>query len=129
MKRVATFAVALAFGLSVAATTFAAEKGHQESKPRHGGVVVEVNEIDYELVARDGTYLIHVSDHGKPVSTKGWSGNISTVGGEKASAELAPSGENLLEVKGAIKAKPGTRLLATIQAPGKKPLQVRFTAK
>lgn len=129
MKQGVSFVAAAILAVSISAPTFAADKGHQESKPRHGGVVVEVNEIDYELVARDGSFVIHVSDHGKPVSTKGWSGNIATVGGEKSSAELVPAGENLLEVKGAMKAKTGTRLLATIQAPGKKPLQVRFTAK
>lgn len=107
----------------------AAADKHEESKPRHGGVVTEVNEVDYELVARGGNLVIHVSDHGKPVSTKGWSGKIATVGGDKASAELAPSGENLMQSKGPLQVKPGSRLLATIQAPGKKPIQVRFTAK
>ena len=127
MKQAASLVLSIALAVSISAAS-AADK-HEESKPRHGGVVVEVNEVDYELVGRDGTFVIHVSDHGKPVSTKGWSGNISTLGGDKASAELAPSGENLLEVKGTMKVKPGTRLLATIQAPGKKPLQIRFTTK
>lgn len=102
---------------------------HEESKPRHGGVVTEVNEVDYELVMRHGNVVIHVSDHGKPVRTKGWSGTIATVGGEKASAELVPAGDNQLQAKGTLPIKPGSRLLATIQPPGKKPLQVRFTAK
>jgi len=62
-------------------------------------------------------------------STKGRSGNISAVGGEKVAAELVPAGESLLEIEGTIKPKPGSRLLATMQAPVKKPVQVRFTTK
>jgi hypothetical protein len=132
MNRSGLFVLSAVLAVTVSTTAFAAAKdkdSHQESKPRHGGVVVEVNEIDYELVARDGTYFIHVSDHGKPISTKGWTGSIATIGGEKATGELVPSGENLLEVKGSLKAKPGARMLATIQAPGKKALQIRFTSK
>ena len=127
MKQVASLLVGLVLTVSTSVGLAAAK--HEESKPRHGGVVVEVNEVDYELVARDGGFVIHVADHGKPVSTKGWSGTISTVGGEKASADLVSSGENLFEAKGNLKTKPGSRLLATIHAPGKKPVQVRFTTK
>ena len=107
----------------------AADHMHQEVKARHGGAVVEVSDVEYELVRRDGALVIHVSDHGKAISTQGWSGSIAILGGEKGSAELAPGGENLLAVKGALKAPPGTRLLATINAPGKKPIQIRFTVK
>lgn len=116
-------------GASAPGTLVAAEHTHQEVKPRHGGVVVEVSDVEYELVKRDATYVIHVSDHGKPISTKGWSGTIVTIGGEKASAELVGTAGNLLEVKGGLKVPPGTRLLGTIQAPGMKPVQVRFTVK
>ena len=127
MKKAVSLALSMLVAASFSAASVAADK-HQESKPRHGGVVVEVNEVDYELVARDGNVVIHVSDHGKPVSTKGWSGSIALVG-EKASAELAPSGDNLLTAKGTLPVKPGARLLATVQPPGKKPVQLRFSVK
>ena len=128
MKKTVSLALSMLVAAFFSAASLAADK-HHESKPRHGGVMVEVNEVEYELVTRDGNVVIHVSDHGKPVSTKGWSGNIALVGGEKASAELAPSGDNLLTAKGALPVKSGARLLATIQAPGKKPVQVRFSVK
>ena len=99
-------------------SALAAEHVHQGTKPRHGGVV-EVHDVEYELVRRDSALKIYVSDHGKPIPTKGWNGTIATMGGDKLSAELVPSAEKMLEVKGDIKLPQGARLLATIQAPGK----------
>ena len=129
MSKKLSITAAVLFALYMSASFAASKDVHEESKPRHGGVVVEVSEIDYELVSRDGKLVIHVSDHGKPVNTKGWTGNIATIGADKATAELASSGENLLMAKTPLAAKPGSRLLATIQPVGKKPLQVRFTVK
>lgn len=81
MKQAVALVLSVVSALSCSVASAAGK--HEESKPRHGGVVVEVNEVEYELVARDGGLVIHVADHGKPVSTKGWSGSIATVGGER----------------------------------------------
>ena len=76
MKIANAVVFAVIVGASAPGTLVAAEHTHQEVKPRHGGVVVEVSDVEYELVKRDATFVIHVSDHGKPISTKGWSGTM-----------------------------------------------------
>ena len=130
MKKVAATVFAFMLGITSMESALAADAHvHQDVKSRHGGVVVEVSDVEYELVRRDAALVIYVSDHGKPIATKGWSGSITTLSGEKASAELVAAAENVLEVRGGLQVKPGTRLLATIQPPGKKPVQVRFTSK
>ena len=122
-------ATAFVLGMTLFISVFAAEHSHQKVKPRHGGVVVEVADVEYELARRNDAHVIFVSDHGKSVQTKGWSGTIAIVGGEKQSAELVGTSDSVLEIKGQLNIKAGTRLLATIQAPGKKPVQVRFSSK
>jgi hypothetical protein len=48
---------------------FAAGDKHDhahEHKPLHGGVVVEVKDMDYELVAKPTVIQLYLRDHGKP---------------------------------------------------------------
>ena len=55
--------------LTLATSAFAAGEKHDhahEHKPLHGGVVVEVKDIDYELVAKPTVIQLHLRDHGKP---------------------------------------------------------------
>ena len=50
-------------------SVFAADKhdhGH-EDKPLHGGLVTEIKDVDYELVAKPDVLQLYVRDHGKPV--------------------------------------------------------------
>ena len=44
--------------------------GHDHG-PKYGGIAREVASVTYELVARPNALTLHVSDHGKPVSTQG----------------------------------------------------------
>ena len=54
-----------ALALTLAGTAFAAG-GHDHS-PKHGGVVAEAKDVDYELVAKPAAIQLHLRDHGKPV--------------------------------------------------------------
>jgi len=131
MKLIISALVTFALVFQIAAVTAADKHGHAEAKPQHGGSVVEVSDVHYELVAKDGALVIYVSDHdNKALSTVGWSGKLSAIGAaEKIAADLKPGASGTLQAKGAFKVSRGTRLLASIEAPGKKPVQVRFTVK
>lgn len=103
--------------------------GH-EHKPLHGGIVVEANDIDFELVAKADSIALFVRDHGKPASTQGATAKVTLLNGtEKSEASLAPAGDNKLEAKGAFKVGSGTKAVATVTLAGKKPVNVRFAIK
>lgn len=107
-----------------------AQHKHADLKPQHGGVVVEAGDITFELVAKPDSIVIHVSDHGKPVSTKGATAGVDLrAGNDKQEAALAPAGENRLEAKGAYKVAPGTRVIATVTLAGGKEIKARFTLR
>jgi len=103
------------------------EKAHAG---HHGGVVATAGHTEYELVARPDVLTIYVSVEEKPMSTKGASGTLTLLAGkDRATATLAPAGDNRLEAKGAFKLAPETRVVATITLAGHKPHQIRFTLK
>ena len=57
-----------AITLGLSGLAFAAgghDHGH-EHKPLHGGIVTEVKDMDYELVAKPEQIQLFVRDHGKP---------------------------------------------------------------
>lgn len=103
--------------------------GH-EHKPLHGGVVVEASDMDFELVAKADAITIHVRDHGKPASVKGATGKVTVLTGtEKSEAPLAPAGDDRLQATGTFKVATGTKVVALVNLPGKKPVNVRFAIK
>ena len=122
----------IAAALALAGPAVAADKhdhahGHQ---PLHGGMVVEASDVDFELVARADVITLHVRDHGKPAPVKGGSGKLTLLSGTtKAEAALAPAGDSSLEARGAFALGAGTKIVATVQLPGRKPINVRFALK
>jgi len=95
-------------------------------KPKHGGVIQEVSEVQYEIVAKADSVAIYIEDHGKKVDVKGASAKISFLNGvEKSAATLAPVGENKLEAKGTFNVKSGTKVTAVITMAGKPAKTVR----
>ncbi len=65
MKKHALLA-SIALALAVPASAAGEKHDHaHEHKPMHGGVVVEVKDMDYELVARPTTIQLFLRDHGK----------------------------------------------------------------
>lgn len=117
----------VAMAVTVAVSGHALAHGE---KPKHGGIVKEASDINFELVARDGKATIYVEDHGKPVSTAGASGKLTVLNGaEKTEAALEPAGDNALVSKGEAKLVKGTKAIAAVTFADKKTVNVRFAVK
>jgi hypothetical protein len=125
MKTRNFFATAL---LGLATIAFAAGEHKHETKPLHGGVVVEASDMDFELVAKADMVTLYVRDHGKSANTQGAAAKLTLLSGtEKSEVALAPAGDNKLEAKGSFKVGTGTKAVATVTLQGKKPVNVRFS--
>jgi len=125
---IAAAAVAISFALAGAAHAADKHDHAHEHKPLHGGVVVEVKDVDYELVAKPTTIQIHVRDHGKRADVSKASAKVTLLTGtEKQEVELKPAGDKL-EATGTFKVGPGTKAVAVVTIDGK-PATARFTIK
>ena len=117
--------------LALAGSAFAAGDKHDhahEHKPLHGGVVVEVKDMDYELVAKPTVIQLYLRDHGKPADVSKASAKVTLLtGAEKQEVELKPAGDKL-EATGSFKVGTGTKAVAVVTVGGK-PVTARFTVK
>jgi hypothetical protein len=117
-------AAAIAFALAGAAHA----SGAHDHSPKHGGVVVKVKDIDYELVAKANLIQLYLRDHGKKVDIAKASAKLTLLTGtEKQGVELKPAGDKL-EASGSFKVDPGTKAVAVVTVAGK-PATARFTMK
>jgi hypothetical protein len=111
-----------ALALALAGTAFAAGDKHahaHEHKPMHGGVVVEVKDMDYELVAKPDVMQLYLRDHGKPIDISKATAKITLLSGaEKQEVDLKPTGDKL-EAKGSFKVTPGTKVVAQVNLASK----------
>lgn len=118
--------------LALAGSAFAAGDKHDhahEHKPLHGGVVVEVKDIDYELVAKPTVIQLHLRDHGKPADVSKASARLTLLSGaEKQEVELKLAGDKL-EAAGTFKVGPGTKVVALVTIASKPAGTVRFVLK
>ncbi len=113
--------------LALAGSALAAGDKH-DHKPLHGGVVVEVKDMDYELVAKPTVIQLHLRDHGKAADLSKASAKLTLLTGtEKQEVELKPAGDKL-EATGSFKVGPGTKAVAIVTVAGK-PSTARFTLK
>ena len=113
--------------LALAGSAFAAGDKH-DHKPLHGGVVVEVKDMDYELVAKPTVIQLHLRDHGKTADLSKATAKLTLLTGtERQEVELKPAGDKL-EATGSFKVGPGTKAVAVVTAAGK-PATARFTLK
>lgn len=120
----------LLLGVSSYAMAAGSHSHGHDHKPLHGGVVVEASDMDFELVAKADTIVLHVRDHGKAANVKGATGKVTVLTGtDKAEAPLTPAGEDRLQATGSFKVAPGTKVVALVNLPGKKPVNVRFAIK
>ena len=119
-----------AVSLCISGLAFAAgghDHGH-EHKPLHGGVVSEVKDMDYELVAKPDLIQLHLRDHGKPVDVSKSNAKLTIlVDSDKQEVELKPAGQQL-EAAGSFKVNNG-KVVALVSLPGKAPATVRFVLK
>jgi hypothetical protein len=116
--------------LTLSGAVMAADKhdhGH-EHKPLHGGVVVEVKDMDYELVVKPDAIRLHVRDHGKPVDVSKATAKVTLLAGsDKQEVDLKPTGDKL-EAKGSFRVVAGAKAVAQYSANGKT-ATVRFVLK
>lgn len=118
--------------IALSGVTFAAEKSSHahNDKPLHGGQVVEVNDMDFELVSTADTIALYVRDHGKPVSLQGATAKLTMLSGaEKTELTLTASADGKLQASQAKKLAAGTKVVAVVSVPGRKVTNVRFVAK
>ena len=126
-----TQALLASIALALAGSAFAAgEHNHaHEHKPLHGGLVVEVKDMDYELVAKPTVIQLHLRDHGKRSDVAKASAKLTLLSGaEKQEVELKPAGDKL-EATGTFKVGPGTKVVALVTIAGKPAGTVRFALK
>ena len=125
-------ALLASIAIALAIPAFAAGEKHDhahEHKPMHGGVVVEVKDMDYELVAKPTVIQLHLRDHGKPTDVAKASAKLTLLSGaEKQEVELKPAGDKL-EATGTFKVGPGTKVVALVTIAGKPAGTVRFALK
>ncbi len=116
----------LVVALSLVSPTLFAHAEHGQAQ--YGGVVAEAGEAQFELVAKDGKFIVFLSNHGQPLASKGASGKLTILdGAKKTELELKAAGENRLEASGS--AASGAKALISVQLVDKKPLQARAILK
>jgi hypothetical protein len=122
-----TQALIASIAFALAGSAFAAGDKH-DHKPLHGGVVVEVKDMDYELVAKPTMIQLHLRDHGKAADLSKATAKLTLLTGtEKQEVELKPAGDKL-EATGSFKVGQGTKAVAIVTVAGK-PSTARFTLK
>ncbi len=103
-------------------------KGHAHPA-NYGGIVEDVDGMQYELVLKPDSIRIYLDDHGQKVSTKSAKGEATVLkGGERVKVALTPTGENALEAKGKFPTGAGTRVVAVVTVGGAAN-SVRFSVK
>lgn len=120
-------AVAWAMAGTAVAAGAADQHDHAHAhRPLHGGVVVEVKDLDFELVARPTTIQLHVRDHGQPADVSKASAKLTLLTGSvRQAVELRPAGGRL-EATGTFQVGPGTKAVAVVTIDGR-PATARFT--
>ena len=123
----AKFYAAAAIALVLASAAHAG--GAHDHSPKHGGVVAESKDMDYELVAKPTVIQLHLRDHGKSADVSKASAKLTLLSGtEKQEVELKPAGDKL-EATGTFKVGPGTKAVAIVTIAGKPSGTVRFALK
>lgn len=114
--------------LAASASAFAADvHNHAHAhEPLHGGIVSEVKDVDYELVAKPDVIQLYLRDHGKPVDVSKASAKLTLlVGAGKQTVDLKPAGGKLESI-GKYNVAAGAKAIAVVYVPGKQPATVRF---
>lgn len=119
----------VAFALLALNLTMAAAYAHAEhGQPQFGGVIAEAGLAQFEVVAKDGKVVVHVTNHGAAIDTAGAKGKLTVLAGTaKSEIALSPAGGNRLEGSGNVAG--GAKLLISVELPKQKPLQARAVAR
>jgi hypothetical protein len=109
--------------------TLAVQAHETHGKPQYGGIVAESAAFQAELVVKQTTATIYLTDHGKALSSKGVTGKLTVLAEGKTQAlTLSPSAENQLQATLPAPIKSG-KFVAQIALPNKAAASVRFELK
>lgn len=87
---------------------------HGDWPPKHGGIVSD-GETSFELVANVRAAVLHVEDHGEPVSTQGAKGVLAiSRGAQTWNVAVAEAGGNRLKCSLPTPLAPGDRVFVRI---------------
>lgn len=124
MKKILAL-VTMAIALAATGNVFA-----HGAKTKHGGIAQSANDLNFELVAKDGKVTIYVEDHDAALSTAGATGKLTILNGaEKTEVSLEDAGKNMLISKGEVKLSKGAKVVAAITFADKSSINIRFAIK
>lgn len=116
----------IAAAIAIAGPALAEKDDHT---PKHGGIVVEGKDLDFEIVAKADIIQVYVQEHGKKVSLDGAKGKMTLLSAAgKADVELVPVGDKM-EAKGSFKVAKGTKGVVSVTLAGKPAATARFDLK
>ena len=119
--------IASSFVFAASATWAAGDHKHDHS-PKHGGIVVEVKDIDLEFVLKSDLIQMHVRGH-KAVKLDGATAKLSLLAGStKTDVVLSVAGDKF-EAKGKFDVDKGTKGIAVVTLAGQAPRTARFEVK
>ena len=123
----ATFASVL---LLLSAGTFASCVTDDHPKgPIEGGVVIETEDADYELVARPDTLRLYIRGHGTRIDLLELDARIALVTGKSKQVVALHPVFDRLEATGSFQVGARTKAVAVVTRPSKPATTVRFTLK
>lgn len=135
-KALFLIAAASTFGLASPVLLAHTDDVLDTQKAPNGGQLRMAGIYHYELVvakdskeAKDNAVVVYVTDHaGTKVPTGGASGTATILAGKaKATATLAPDGDNRLKGMAKYLSAPDMKVVVSIAFPGKAAEQARFT--
>lgn len=102
---------------------------HGTNEPRHGGIVQVVNDINFELVVEADGATIYLMDHGRDMPSKGISGKLTVLTGDKTTeVDLKAGDGNKLQATG-VKIGKGAKVVAVLGNAAGRSLTVRFAVQ
>ena len=103
-------------------------KAEEQGEIRNGGITTMLKNRDYELVLKPTVVTVFVYQDEKPAATKGATGSITIVqGNKKTTLPLQPAGANAMEARGSFGS--GGKAAATITLSGRKPQEITWAVK
>ena len=135
-KALFLIAAASTFGLASPVLLAHTDDVLDTQKAPNGGQLRMAGVYHYELVvakdskdAKDNAVVVYVTDHaGTKIPTSGATGTATILAGKtKATATLAPDGDNRLKGMAKYLSAPDMKVVVSITFPGKAAEQARFT--
>jgi hypothetical protein len=115
--------------LGLGALTLNGAMAHGTAGPRHGGIVQEVNDVNFELVVDADGATIYLVDHDDDMPSKGISGKLTVLNGaQKSEVDIKAADGNKLRATG-VKIAKGAKVVAVLNGVEGKTVTVRFTIK